>query len=107
MNIKKYELFLQKINQELESWNFNLEENENILSKIINIHSLLKEKKYEDINEIINSLSFVESGFLDQDFRDWNFKDNIKDDVEGYNSIEIMSSIFLYNLKKNIWNKKK
>ena len=178
MFLKKYELFLQNLNQELTSGNLDIQKNEEKLQKVLTIYKLLQEKKYTQVKELIKDLWFEDEtpekkkstispgcapampapvpqkssssisqsvgsffGFarkkevfqekqecsewesaceeaeasldslgairMENTFRDWDIQSvHDEDNIEAFNSIEMMSAIFLKNLQEKIWTQK-
>lgn len=179
MFLKKYELFLQNLNQELSSGTFDVEKNEEKLQKVVSIYKLLQQKDYENVKKLIQELGFQDEeicekkrasmvpgcppapapvpqkstssvskslswffwfakkdAFAEKEemtqwvlagsasapscnesmdfpsesntlYRDWDIQTvHDEDNIEAFNSIEMMSAIFLKNLQEKIWTQK-
>lgn len=107
MSVKKYKKLLIQIQSAIDNWNFSVEKNEKILNKIMRIYKLSRQKKHKEVKKIINEMFSKEinsDDFIKTNDRDWEFP-NYEDEIEAYNSIEILSGIFLQNLKDEIWKK--
>jgi len=133
--IKKYEKLLEKLNIQIQDWTFDIEKNKNYIEKIINIYNQSKTKNFEKVKILIEELEYLEKKIFENskklDYqpmpspacafvgnyseceksdenitRDW--KDNISDEdnIESFNSIEMISAIFLKNLQNKLWTQK-
>lgn len=107
MSVKKYQKLLTQIQFSINNWSFSIEKNKEILNKILKIYKLSKQKKHDEIKKIIDEIFSKELDYSENiktNERDWEFP-SYEDEVEAYNSIEILSGIFLQNLKDEIWKK--
>lgn len=109
--IKEFEKLLQNIQFSISNWTFKIEENEELLWKIIKIYELSKVKDFESIKDILKDIlkDIVLTDFDSNDIssnktRDWEIPVE-EDNIEAYNSIEVVSWIFLQNLKDELWKK--
>lgn len=105
MNLKKYEEFLSELNTKITSWNFSLEENKEKLETIVEVYKALREKDYKKVKTLISNIWFDEEVSKKESVcRDWNIETQIdEENIEAFNSIEMMSAIFLQNIKDQLW----
>lgn len=108
MILQKYENFIQNLNYQILNWNFDIKKNSKTLEIIIEIYKELKLKNYKKVKNLIYNL-WIENDKTKKksNLRDWDFEDNTQEEnIEAFNSIEMMSAIFLQNIKEKIWTEK-
>lgn len=108
MILQKYENFIQNLNYQILNWNFDIKKNSKTLEIIIEIYKELKLKNYKKVKNLIYNL-WLENDKTKKksNLRDWYFEDNTQEEnIEAFNSIEMMSAIFLQNIKEKIWTEK-
>lgn len=105
--IAKYENLIRNINYSIEKWTFDINKNQKVIKRIMEIYKFSKNRDYKKVWEHIEKL--LKNKIYFQDFispktRDWD-NIEIEDNVEAYNSVEVVSAIFLQNLKDKLWEK--
>lgn len=105
--LNKYKNIIQKLNFDFENWDFDIDKNENLVWTIMNIYKKCKSRNYKEVAKLIDSIDILWSWNINiiPKTRDWDFKEN-DDNIEAFNSIEIISALFLKNLQDNLWETK-
>lgn len=113
MDFKKYEDLIQKFNEEILSWNFDFEQNKDILENILDIYKNIKQKKFSEVLSLISKVCYENQKYDNlkplspSPSRAWEIeKQNQEENIEAFNSIEMLTWLFLQNLKENLWNQK-
>lgn len=103
--IKNYENILNKITCDIKNNVFDFDKNEELIKKIIEIYKESRNKNFEIVKDLISSIENIDN---DNNIktRDWNIDNIEEDNIESFNSIEMISGIFLDNLKNNLWKQK-
>lgn len=106
---KKYENILSQINSLILNNEFFIKDNEDILQIIIEIYKYSKIKDLQNLNlkiEEFEKKAQEKNLYFDNikniKTRDWNI-DESDENIEAFNSIEMVSWIFLQNIKNELW----
>jgi hypothetical protein len=119
MLVKNYESFLQKLNFEIQNWNFDVEKNKDYIEKIIEIYNESKLKNFTKVKELIEWLQnfflentnivppcpSAENVWAISTTRSWETNIQDEENIENFNSVEVISAIFLQNLKEELWKR--
>lgn len=104
--IKNYENILNKITCDIKNNVFDFDKNEELIKKIIEIYKESRNKNFEIVKNLISSIENIDNNDNNIKTRDWNIDNIDEDNIESFNSIEMISGIFLDNLKNNLWQQK-
>ena len=121
MLVKSYESFLQRLNFEIQNVSFDLEKNKDYIEKIIEIYNESKSKNFAKVKYLIENIENIFSlneivppcysaenvwaTFDTPKTRSWETDRVDEENIENFNSVEVISAIFLQNLKEELWKK--